>query len=324
MHASSHSPIASPRHTLPHLATPRHTSPCLATPRHASPRLATPRHASPRLATPRHASPRLAARRLASPRLAARRLAPRLQAQLDLITWAEAHTLLALIARDDVLPRFGARPRPRPHPRPHHPCSLHTRPHHPCPLSFGIEPLFAPRPSPLAPSTLAPYPLPIPTPRGPPHATARRDPLRTGAHAQPSWHALERLSAIAADVGCAEEARYGLLTRPDEMRRALGRREAAAAKLLRLLTWQPGGAASCGIGLPLTLGGGGGGRVDGAAGHAVHGGASRTRQQADAAVEHGHQRVRTVRLKLRARVTEHQLNWDEMCPAPAKVGILIK
>ena len=65
---------------------------------------------------------------------------------------------------------------------------------------------------------------------------------RFASHAQPSWHALGRLSRVAAEVGCAEEACFGLLTRPDQLSAELQRHEATATKLQRLLGWTPASA----------------------------------------------------------------------------------
>ena len=65
---------------------------------------------------------------------------------------------------------------------------------------------------------------------------------RFASHAQPSWHALGRLSRVAAEVGCTEEACFGLLTRPDQLSAELQRHEATATKLQRLLGWTPASA----------------------------------------------------------------------------------
>lgn len=65
---------------------------------------------------------------------------------------------------------------------------------------------------------------------------------RFASHEQSSWHALGRLSRVAAEVGCTEEACFGLLTRPDQLSAELQQHEATATKLQRLLGWTPASA----------------------------------------------------------------------------------
>lgn len=125
---------------------------------------------------------------------------------------------------------------------------------------------------------------------------------RFASHEQSSWHALGRLSRVAAEVGCTEEACFGLLTRPDQLSAELQQHEATATKLQRLLGWTP--ASAVGVVSPGSA----------FAGQAAPQGCRQTRGQADASLDEAAraQRVATVRLRCGGRVTEHQLNWDAM------------